>query len=120
MLAVLSLSLLTNCASPPDVYVCTELSPSKGWCTWTISEKEFFVDKDHLLDGQTWEQVNATSLRVPAKSWGKLKAFIMKICKKSKRCAANIGTWERKMKAVEMKTANPVGPAAPLQKQIVN
>ena len=47
VVSVLWLSLLISCASTPDVPVCTEINPERGWCTNTISDVEFFIDEEN-------------------------------------------------------------------------
>lgn len=103
MLLGLLLSLLASCATPPDVPICTELDERKGWCTHLISEREFYVDDFHLYDNENWVQVDTKSLRLPARSWAKLKAFMLTQCKRSKKCANNLGKWSRKAKRIDSK-----------------
>lgn len=69
----------------------------------TISENEFFVDDERLWNKRTWREIEMTSLRVPAESWAKMKAYILKMCKKSNRCG-DLSRWERRAKKLESKT----------------
>lgn len=91
---------------------CFELDPVQGWCTYTLSDDEFFIDDEHLYQGKNWEQFNQSTLRLPPDSYAKLKAYILKMCKKNKGCARDMGKWEMKFKDIE-KGFMP-------QKQIVN
>lgn len=110
LIALVTLSsLLLSCATmPPDVPVCVEVSPTRGWCTYTISDKEFYVDDENPLkiyDDQpalTWWELRPTFLLVPAPSYAKMKAYIIKTCKQNK-CDKHIGSWERRMERVEEK-----------------
>lgn len=101
--------LMTACTAVPDVPVCVELTDvtkvgntslisHKGWCAWTLTNKEQFVDEDtNLLDGKKWSLVKSQSLLVPADSWAKIKSYIQKNCKKNKDCDEYLGKWERSM-----------------------
>lgn len=88
MLLAISLSGISfsGCATPPDVPVCIEVEPTRGWCTYTISKDEFFIDDANLYEGESWQAMNQKTVRVPAQSWAKIKAFILKICKKTGHC----------------------------------
>lgn len=97
----LLLSSLINCAlAPPDTPVCTELDMSRGWCTYTISGKEFFVDDENLFEGKTWWDMRPTMLQIPAQSWVEIKTFIIKTCKKHK-CSKEISSWERTVGTID-------------------
>jgi hypothetical protein len=95
-IALVSLFALAGCATPPDAPACFELDPTHGWCTYTISEKEFRVDDGHLWNGENWQQVRAKSLIVPAHSWAEIKSFILKACHQSRSCRRRIGEFERR------------------------
>lgn len=58
------------------------------------------VDDEHLLDGETWFDLRSHSLTMPTESWAKLKAWIIKMCKKYK-CDAEIATWDRTLDVVD-------------------
>lgn len=91
----LSLSIFANsCATIPDVPICAEVTLSKGICAYTISKKTVTVDDDHPLEGQTWFDMRAKVLAVPATSWAKVKAWMIKICKQQ-RCDVDISSWDR-------------------------
>lgn len=69
----------------------------------TISENEFYVDDEHLWNKRTWREIDVTSLRVPAESWAKMKAYLLKMCKKTGKCG-DLSRWERRAKKLESKT----------------
>lgn len=72
---------LASCVKPPDVKVCVELvKDKKGFCAYTIS------DKEETIEGQPWKDIKVKSLIVPAQSWAEIKAFILKVCEKTKEC----------------------------------
>ena len=92
----LVLKLSTSCSSVPDVNICAEISISKGVCTTTVSSKTTIVDDEHPLDGATWFDIRSKALTVPAKSWAKIKAFLIKQCKQRK-CNVDIDSWDRQI-----------------------
>jgi hypothetical protein len=111
MLFVLSLNFLTSCATPPDTPVCVEITLSKGWCTNTISNKEYYVDDEHpFVDDKgkkwTWWELRPAMIRVPRQSWEKIKEFVIKMCKKSNECS-EITNWERTVNAIDSKMPTP-------------
>ncbi len=101
---------LSSCAgSPPDVPLCVEISPTRGWCTNTVSNKEFEINDKNpysFSEGQkpmTWWELRPTFVLVPAPSWAKIKAWIIKSCKGTKQCDKEIDSWERKIDSVDQK-----------------
>ena len=96
MLSSVLLSSQLSCATPPDVPVCTSLSSERGFCTYTISEKDYFVE------GEAWKKQQAESLLLPAESYAKIKAYILKMCKKTGQCK-DLASWERKQTKLEKK-----------------
>lgn len=78
----------------PNVPVCAEVTMSKGFCTYTVSGINVIVDDDHPLEGQTWFDIRAKTLSVPASSWASLKAWMIKMCKQNK-CSFDISSWDR-------------------------
>lgn len=107
--AFLLSSLLSGCAiAPPDVPICTELDINRGWCTNTISGKEFYIDETHpwspsgeKKDLMTWWELRPTFVMVPYPSWVELKAFIIKICKQSGKCSGAVANWERTVEGMD-------------------
>lgn len=78
---VLLLSLVTSCASnPPDVPICVEIEIQKGFCVYTMSNKEYTVE------GLDWLRLKVDSLIVPADSWAKIKDYFQRMCVKSGKC----------------------------------
>lgn len=102
LLAILS-SLAVSCTTPPDVPVCVPIHPEKAWCTYTISDREFYITDTELFEGKSWAEIDHYSLRVPASSWAQIKAYILKQCKKNKDCSDNLGKWERKGEKLDQK-----------------
>ena len=96
MLSSVLLSTALSCATPPDVPVCTALDSGRGFCTYTISEK------DYVVEGEAWRKQVATSVLVPSESYAKVKAYILKMCKKTGQCK-DLASWERKLDKVEKK-----------------
>lgn len=98
--------LLSGCASIPDKPVCVELSPVKGFCTNTVSDKDFIIDETHpavLEEGQkpqTWWEMRPFMVLVPVSSWKAFKEFIIKQCKRT-NCDQYIQAWERKTYELE-------------------
>lgn len=100
------LSFLTSCGTVPDKPVCVDVNPSKGFCVWTISNKEMEVDDEHLLDGKTWYDLNLTMIKVPVDTWKALKKYIITQCKKNNNCSEGIDSWDRSMSTLEQKISN--------------
>lgn len=112
MLLGILLSTIASCLSPPDVPMCVETEYDKeGWCTYTIKEEEFFVDNENNLypipdesgKKRTWKELKVGSLIMPAHSAAQYKEFVMKVCKKSKKCEKQIASWDRNKKKLEDK-----------------
>jgi hypothetical protein len=95
--------LLNGCATPPDVVVCVELKPSKGWCTKTISAESFYVDDATLYNGKTWWDMRPDMILVPTESWVEMKTFVIKTCKNSGKCDSKISSWDRTIKEMDEK-----------------
>jgi hypothetical protein len=98
---------LSGCATtPPDVPICLELSPTRGWCTHTLSDREFYIDDEHPYSfykdqpKMSWWELRPTLLLVPSPSYAALKAYIVKTCRQQ-RCDAQIGSWERRVKRID-------------------
>lgn len=68
----------------------------RGWCTWTVSEKEQFVDDNNKLNGETWWEQRPAFVLVPPLSWVEIKTSFIKLCKKNGNCNKDIAKWERK------------------------
>lgn len=109
MRKLLIVLFLTGCATrPPDTEVCVELDPSRGFCTFTISDREFYIDENNphdFQDGngpQTWWSIRPAMVMVPPGSYAKLKSYVVKTCKQQK-CDQQIGAWERRVKKLDEK-----------------
>ena len=89
-----------KCASVPDVPACIELGPNKGWCTYTISDKEFFVDDDTNELGKEWWDMRPQMIMLPWQSWAKIKSYIQKKCKKHNDCKGVAG-WDKRVERID-------------------
>lgn len=104
--------LLCACAgAPPDVPLCAEVTPSRGFCTNIISDVDFLIDDEHphdFGDGKpvTWWDLKPMVIYMPPQSWVALKAWIIKTCKQSGQCG-KIGEWQTKLDALEFYNAKP-------------
>jgi hypothetical protein len=84
----------------PDEPVCVELSPSEGYCTYTVSQKSFRVNDEQKFEGKTWWEMRPYMLQVPPQTWARIKAYIVKVCKERGGCG-EIGTWESTVDRVD-------------------
>lgn len=96
------LSFLTfSCATVPDVPVCKEISEEKGWCSWTIKSGGFYVDEEnpYAFDPNypeelyTWWEYKPMMISLPPYSLQEIKKYIIKQCRKTKKCKGDIGEW---------------------------
>lgn len=87
--------LISGCSTLPDTIVCAEVSLSKGICSYTISEKTIVIDDNNLYEGNTWFSMRNKALMIPAKSWAKIKAWMLKECKRTNQCSVDISKWDR-------------------------
>lgn len=101
----LLLSSIVSCQTVPDVPVFVEIHPLKGWGTYTITEKEMFVDEQRPfeMNGKKykWPELKRASLIMPATSYAKIKAFIIKYCKRVETCANDVGKWRSKTDKIQ-------------------
>lgn len=97
------LFFLVSCGSLTsiDKPVCVEISIDKGYCTTIISGEGFYVDEDHLLEGDTWFSAKPKMILVPATTWAAIKKYLIVNCKRSKSCNANIDSWTRSMETID-------------------
>lgn len=105
-LMIISLSLIAiSCANVPDVPVCKEIHPGKGWCSYTLTEGGFYVDDDRPYAFNpreseklyTWWEYRPMMMSLPPHSWGEFKKYIIKQCRITKKCRGNVGEWFTKM-----------------------
>ena len=93
---------ISSCGTtPPDVPLCAEINPGRGFCVKTISSEEFEVDDVKLFNGKTWFELRPFMVLMPIDSWVEIKSFIIKICKRSKKCSGTISNWERTVKIID-------------------
>lgn len=94
--------ILTSCSvAVPDTPICAEISPAAGYCVNTISSTEFRVDESHPYEGRTWWELRPSMIMMPAPSWAKLKAFVIKVCRKTGKCDVELGNWERTIQKID-------------------
>lgn len=98
-LMILSGFVLSNCAHKiPDEPICLEINPVKGYCTYTLSDKHYY------LINQEWVDMKSNSLIMPVSSWGEIKKFILKICADENQCTANEKIiMEQKLNEIDIK-----------------
>jgi hypothetical protein len=90
ILLIVFVNLLSSCKlNVPDVPVCTEITPDRAFCTYTVSNKEFYWDDINLYEKKTYWESRQTMILVPSSSWSKIKAFVIKMCEKSGQCGPN-------------------------------
>ena len=88
--------------TPPDKPVCAQLAPNKGWCTFTISDKEFVVDDAHPYEGKTWWDWKPYMVYVPPPTWASIKKFIIDVCKKyPDSCGAKGDSWLKRSEELD-------------------
>ncbi len=97
------LSLAVGCASVPDTPICRQRTVNSGFCTYTVSDKDFIIDDTHPYLGKTWIDMKIEAIYVPVESWGEIKKFIIKQCKKSNKCSKDISSWDRKINSLSNK-----------------
>jgi len=102
-LGILLSLLISSCAvTPPDVPLCTELSIKKAYCINTLSSKEFEISDTSKFNGKTWWEVRPLMIHLPVDSWVEIKKFIIKICKKSRKCKnKHITSWDRTVNTID-------------------
>lgn len=98
---VLLLSLLTSCSSVPDIPACTRLGVDRGFCVWTISNREEEINDTNKLEGNTWLDIVYKSVILPPESWAKIKKYIINNCRKNQDCAKDIDSWNRKIEIID-------------------
>ena len=101
-LMIISLSLIAiSCATVPDVPICKELTPDRGWCSWTLKKGGFYVDEanpyafdpEHPEKLSTWWEYRPVMMALPPYSYGELKKYIIKQCRITRKCQGNVGEW---------------------------
>lgn len=96
---ILLSSIITSCAQIPDVPICKELSPDRGYCSYTLSPKsrDFYIDEEHPYKGQTWWEMRPIMMQVPPSSWAEIKKYIIKQCRIAGNCRSDVGEWLNKI-----------------------
>lgn len=116
---VLLFLTLAGCTHIPDKPVCMEISMTRGFCTNTVSDKEFFIDEDHpysftgdAKDAKTWWQMRPFMLLVPADSWAAFKIYIIQECKRT-NCDQFVQSWDRKINDLDPGNQGITAPLTP-------
>jgi hypothetical protein len=84
-----------------------ELDIDRGHCVHTISSTEYDVDDEHPFtdpytkEKYTWWALRPLMVHMPAASWAEIKAFIIKMCKRTKDCDRSISNWERSVQTID-------------------
>jgi hypothetical protein len=96
--------LFFNCAAKvPDVPICIELEPTRGYCIKTISSQEYEWNEINKIKNQTFWEAKPYMLLLPVESWIEIKTFIISVCKKSNKCDENNASWERTVNSIDQK-----------------
>lgn len=115
---IVLLSLIAfSCAKVPDVPLCKEITPDKGFCAYTLTPGGFYVDdsRPYAFDPRevdeqgkpvlrTWWEIRPVMIQIPPYSWEKLKTYIIKQCRQtrsSRRCRGEVGEWMDALKAAQ-------------------
>jgi len=79
-----------------------------------MSDVDYIIDDEHPYEGKTWWELRPTFVLLPPASYAKLKAYLIKNCRKNNDCAKDVSTWERKMRVLEKTAADKgQGPIVP-------
>ena len=98
---ILLISFLSGCNEPPNVFICIELDVNKAYCSYTVKGDSYYWDDTNKLNGETYWESKTHLLRVPIESWGEIKKYIVKNCKKYGNCSeaeSLIGNVDRNLK----------------------
>lgn len=93
----------------PDFPACVELGMGKGYCVKVISGEEFIVDEDHKFQEKTFFEMRPSMIMIPPQSWVDIKTFIIKICKKTKKCQQEVSSWDRSIQNIDNKLVEKTG-----------
>jgi len=94
-----------------DVPAFVELSETRAWYTYSISDREgyvnntdkLFYDPDLYPTPLKWKQIKEESVIVPAFSYAKIESMILKLCERNKQeCEAN-GYPEEKLEKIRQR-----------------
>ena len=109
ILFVLTLNLISCATNVPDVPVCFEITMDRGGCIKTISGERFEINEQSKFGDKTWWEMRPAMIQVPPESWAQIKAFIIKICKKSNTCSDNVGSWDRTVDNIDTEIRGRLG-----------
>ncbi len=97
LLKTLLILAISSCASIkiPDEEVCGQIAQKHGYCARIVSS----ATRD--VYGTEWDQMVRRGLIIQPEAYGRLKAMLLSLCKKSKKC--NIQEVEKKIELAESK-----------------
>lgn len=77
--------------------------PQCGYCIWTISSRVQYVGeaKKWHLYGKPWSRVMTEMVLMPSEGYARMKAYIIRNCKKHNDCNKNIDSWRVKLDALD-------------------
>jgi hypothetical protein len=83
-----------------------ELDIQRGWCTHTLTAREFHVDSENYYvtpDGErySWWQMRPLMIHVPYQSWVEIKKYIIAECRRNKRCGEKVSSWDRTIESID-------------------
>lgn len=67
---------------------------------YITSGKQIEVNEVNKFEEKTWWEQRNEMIRLPVSSWVKIKAFIIKICKKYK-CDQDVSDWDRSIETID-------------------
>lgn len=91
---------VSSCQTIPDFEACGDLTRGRGYCTTVLSHKERVVPRSE------WARLSKKAVKIPAKDYGSIKKYVIKQCKRNKRCVEKHkikidGTFRRLDKAIK-------------------
>ena len=93
----MTLFILTNCANVPNVEVCVRLIDGAA-CTYTLQ------GKDRDMNESEYKNQEIGEIFMRPESYGEIKKFILKQCKKSNKC--NLNGTQKKLETMELRICN--------------
>lgn len=101
LLLILFVSLASCATPPPDKPLCVEMNINSGFCVKIMSGETFIVDEERKYEGKTWWDMRPAMIQMPASTWKELKAWIIKMCKKTNQCGEEVPSWDRTVNIID-------------------
>lgn len=105
-----SLLFLGNCTSLKklDKPFCVDETTSQGFCVYLISGKKIHVNDIELFTDEngikkTWYDMQLGIIKIPLETFKAMKKYLIEQCKQSKKCDADIDSWDRNIQQLELK-----------------